>query len=75
MTAEDVVFLGSPLTFDPSAVDMFVALSSGARLLVVPSVLKKAPGRLARLLFHRHRTTVMQVNALEWSLRESCRAL
>lgn len=64
MTADDVVFLASPLTFDPSVVDMFLALSSGARLLVVPSVFKKAPRRLARLLFQRHKTTVMQVNVV-----------
>uniref|UniRef100_H2UT81 Aminoadipate-semialdehyde dehydrogenase n=1 Tax=Takifugu rubripes TaxID=31033 RepID=H2UT81_TAKRU len=61
VTADDVVFLASPLTFDPSVVDMFLALSSGARLLVVPSVFKKRPGQLARLLFRRHNTTVMQV--------------
>lgn len=65
MTADDVVFLASPLTFDPSVVEMFLALSTGAQLLVVPSVFKKAPGRLARLLFRRHKTTVMQVNVLK----------
>lgn len=64
MTADDVVFLASPLTFDPSVVDMFLALSSGARLLVVPSVFKKMPRQLARLLFQRHKTTVMQVNVV-----------
>lgn len=64
MTADDVVFLASPLTFDPSVVDMFLALSSGARLLVVPSMFKKTPRRLARLLFQRHKTTVMQVNVV-----------
>ncbi|XP_049620063.1 beta-alanine-activating enzyme isoform X1 [Syngnathus scovelli] len=57
----DVVFLASPLTFDPSVVDIFLALSSGARLLVVPAVLKKIPKRLCRLLFRRHETTLMQV--------------
>ncbi|XP_077391321.1 beta-alanine-activating enzyme [Festucalex cinctus] len=57
----DVVFLASPLTFDPSVVDIFLALSSGARLLVVPAVLKKIPKRLCRLLFRRHKTTIMQV--------------
>lgn len=65
MTADDVVFLASPLTFDPSVVDMFLALSSGAQLLVVPSVFKKTPSRLARLLFKHHKTTVMQVNVVK----------
>lgn len=71
MTADDVVFLASPLTFDPSVVDMFLALSSGAQLLVVPSVLKQTPGRLARRLFQRHKTTVMQVEEGEWPFRRT----
>ncbi|KAF1386130.1 hypothetical protein PFLUV_G00114970 [Perca fluviatilis] len=61
MSAGDVVFLASPLTFDPSVVDIFLALSSGAQLLIIPTVIKKMPGRLARLLFKHHKTTVLQV--------------
>uniref|UniRef100_A0A1A7X904 Aminoadipate-semialdehyde dehydrogenase n=2 Tax=Iconisemion striatum TaxID=60296 RepID=A0A1A7X904_9TELE len=61
INADDVVFLASPLTFDPSVVDIFLALSSGAQLLIVPTVMKKIPNRLARLLFKDHRTTVLQV--------------
>ncbi|XP_051930080.1 beta-alanine-activating enzyme isoform X1 [Hippocampus zosterae] len=57
----DVVFLASPLTFDPSVVDLFLALSSGAQLLIVPAMLKKIPKRLCQLLFRRHKTTLMQV--------------
>ncbi|XP_056620540.1 beta-alanine-activating enzyme isoform X2 [Triplophysa dalaica] len=60
MTAEDVVFLSSPLTFDPSVVEMFLALSSGACLLIVPSAVKKMPRRLAHVLFKRNTTTVLQ---------------
>ncbi|XP_070688180.1 beta-alanine-activating enzyme [Pempheris klunzingeri] len=61
MSADDVVFLASPLTFDPSVVDIFLALSSGAQLLIIPTVMKKMPSRLAQLLFKDHRTTVLQV--------------
>ncbi|XP_074492187.1 LOW QUALITY PROTEIN: beta-alanine-activating enzyme [Sebastes fasciatus] len=61
MSPDDVVFLASPLTFDPSVVDIFLALSSGAQLLIVPTVIKKMPSRLARLLFNDHKTTVLQV--------------
>ncbi|XP_040896908.1 beta-alanine-activating enzyme [Toxotes jaculatrix] len=61
MSADDVVFLASPLTFDPSVVDIFLALSSGAQLLIVPSMVKKMPNRLAQLLFKDHKTTVLQV--------------
>ncbi|KAF3691186.1 Acyl-CoA synthetase family member 4 [Channa argus] len=58
INADDVIFLASPLTFDPSVVDIFLALSSGAQLLIIPTVLKKIPNRLAELLFKHHRTTV-----------------
>ncbi|XP_026800246.3 beta-alanine-activating enzyme isoform X1 [Pangasianodon hypophthalmus] len=60
MTPEDVVFLASPLTFDPSVVEMFLALSSGACLLMVPSAVRRMPGRLANVLFRRNTTTVLQ---------------
>ncbi|XP_055779011.1 beta-alanine-activating enzyme isoform X1 [Salvelinus fontinalis] len=61
MTPDDVVFLASPLTFDPSVVEIFLALSSGARLLIVPTVIKRMPNRLADVLFKKHKTTVLQV--------------
>ncbi|XP_034036379.1 beta-alanine-activating enzyme [Thalassophryne amazonica] len=61
MNTDDVIFLASPLTFDPSVVEIFLALSSGAQLLVVPTVIKKIPHRLAQVLFGKHRTTVLQV--------------
>ncbi|XP_076009740.1 beta-alanine-activating enzyme isoform X2 [Genypterus blacodes] len=61
MNPDDVVFLASPLTFDPSVVELFLALSSGAQLLIVPKVIKKMPRRLSQLLFKNHKTTVLQV--------------
>ncbi|MCJ8743563.1 hypothetical protein PDJAM_G00095550 [Pangasius djambal] len=60
ITPEDVVFLASPLTFDPSVVEMFLALSSGACLLMVPSAVRRMPGRLANVLFRRNTTTILQ---------------
>lgn len=65
MSADDLVFLASPLTFDPSVVDMFLALSSGAQLLIIPTVVKKMPRRLAQLLFTDHKTTVLQASGRE----------
>ncbi|KAJ0065296.1 hypothetical protein NL108_007026, partial [Boleophthalmus pectinirostris] len=56
----DLVFLASPLTFDPSVVEMFMALTSGATLLIVPALLKKMPKRLTQLLFKNHKTTILQ---------------
>ncbi|XP_008831521.1 beta-alanine-activating enzyme isoform X2 [Nannospalax galili] len=61
ITQEDVLFLASPLTFDPSVVEIFVALSSGACLLIVPASVKMLPSRLAAVLFAHHRVTVLQV--------------
>ncbi|KAM9678464.1 beta-alanine-activating enzyme isoform 3-T5 [Trichechus inunguis] len=60
ITQEDVLFLASPLTFDPSVVEIFVALSSGASLLVVPTSVKVLPSKLAAVLFSHHRVTVLQ---------------
>lgn len=60
ITQGDVLFLASPLTFDPSVVEIFVSLSSGARLLIVPSSVKMLPSKLADVLFFRHRVTVLQ---------------
>ncbi|NWX99483.1 ACSF4 enzyme, partial [Nothoprocta ornata] len=60
ITQDDKLFLASPLTFDPSVVEMFVALSSGASLLIVPSAIKMMPMELSAALFHRHRVTVLQ---------------
>ncbi|XP_043762636.1 beta-alanine-activating enzyme isoform X3 [Cervus elaphus] len=60
VTHEDVLFLASPLTFDPSVVEIFVALSSGASLLIVPTSVKVVPSKLAAVLFSRHRVTILQ---------------
>lgn len=60
VTQEDVLFLASPLTFDPSVVEIFVSLSSGACLLIVPTSVKVLPSKLAEVLFSRHRVTVLQ---------------
>ncbi|CAH6887826.1 Aasdh [Phodopus roborovskii] len=60
ITQEDVLFLASPLTFDPSVVEIFVSLSSGACLLIVPTSVKVLPSKLADVLFSCHRVTVLQ---------------
>ncbi|XP_048832472.1 beta-alanine-activating enzyme isoform X2 [Brienomyrus brachyistius] len=60
VTASDVIFMASPLTFDPSVVEMFLALSSGACLLIVPTLIKRIPSKLVNVLFANHKTTVLQ---------------
>ncbi|XP_027741321.1 beta-alanine-activating enzyme isoform X1 [Empidonax traillii] len=60
ITQEDVLFLASPLTFDPSVVELFVALTSGASILIVPNTIKMMPAELSAALFHHHHVTVLQ---------------
>uniref|UniRef100_S4RLD8 Aminoadipate-semialdehyde dehydrogenase n=1 Tax=Petromyzon marinus TaxID=7757 RepID=S4RLD8_PETMA len=60
MSPEDVVVLVSALTFDPSVVELFVALASGAMLLLVPPYVRRSPRDLQRVLFQRSRATVLQ---------------
>ncbi|XP_068042880.1 beta-alanine-activating enzyme isoform X2 [Anomalospiza imberbis] len=60
ITQDDVLFLASPLTFDPSVVELFMALTSGASILVVPNTIKMMPTELSAALFHRHHVTVLQ---------------
>jgi len=60
ITEVDVVFLSSPLTFDPSIVDLFVTLSSGACLLMTSDVIKTIPQKLLKILTH-YDVTVLQV--------------
>ncbi|XP_078684711.1 beta-alanine-activating enzyme-like isoform X2 [Branchiostoma floridae x Branchiostoma belcheri] len=60
VTAHDVIFSASPLTFDPCIVELFLALSCGASLLMVPDRVKKAPKFLADVLVRRQQVTVVQ---------------
>eukprot|EP00079_Xenopus_tropicalis_P014600 XP_004911256.1 PREDICTED: acyl-CoA synthetase family member 4 isoform X2 [Xenopus tropicalis] len=60
ISPDDLLFLASPLTFDPSVIELFLALSSGACLLVVPNPIKMMPHKLCDILFHQHRVTVLQ---------------
>lgn len=68
ITQDDVLFLASPLTFDPSVVELFIALTSGASLLIVPNPVKMMPQKLSIALFHHHRVTVLQVGHLQFVL-------
>ncbi|GLG97982.1 uncharacterized protein LOC103516990 isoform X3 [Gryllus bimaculatus] len=47
----DIIYLASPLTFDPSVVELFVPLSCGAAVLIVPSKVKVSPSVLLEILF------------------------
>ena len=56
----DITFLTSPLTFDPSVIDIFTTLTSGAALLVAATVVKMSPDRLLAVL-NKHRVSILQV--------------
>lgn len=58
---EDCVALLSPYTFDPFVVQLFLALSSGARVAIIPENVKLQPEKLCKLLFEKLRTTILQV--------------
>ncbi|XP_077984637.1 beta-alanine-activating enzyme-like [Glandiceps talaboti] len=55
----DTTFMASPLTFDPSIVEIFMTLSQGATLVIVPMVIKLMPRVLANIL-KKHHVTVLQ---------------
>ncbi|XP_070613319.1 beta-alanine-activating enzyme [Erythrolamprus reginae] len=60
ITPDDMVFMASPLTFDPSVIDLFITLVSGACLLILPTVIKMMPQQLSRALFQKHRVSILQ---------------
>jgi acyl-CoA synthetase len=71
----DVIFLASPFTFDPSVVELFLALSSGALLLLVTRAVKLSPHLLLKVLFSEteHRVTVLEATpsfVMRWSVEE-----
>ncbi|XP_062613897.1 beta-alanine-activating enzyme-like [Saccostrea cucullata] len=60
MKSNDVVLLCSPLTFDPSIVEIFVTLTSGASLLIVPDHVKAQSKKLLSVIYRRNKVTVLQ---------------
>lgn len=61
MTSDDVLFLAAPLTFDPSIIDIFLSLSSAAKLIIVPHKLKIQPMKLSKILHDFYHVTILQV--------------
>ncbi|XP_072171423.1 beta-alanine-activating enzyme-like [Diadema setosum] len=59
ITEDDVVFMASPLTFDPCMVEMFMTWSRGATLVMVPAQVKMAPRSLAEVLI-KHHVSILQ---------------
>ena len=61
VTSQDVVYLASPYTFDPSIVQMFLAFHNSAELLITPQSTKLIPETLCQKLINQHHVTILQV--------------
>lgn len=68
VTSNDCIFRATPLTFDPSLVDIFLALHCGASLCIVPDEIRRNPIAVASL-FNQSRCTIAQVRRLPLSFR------
>ena len=60
ISTKDKVAMCSPLTFDPSIVEIFLALSCGATLVIVSNSIKCKPSTLLKTLFISSKVSVMQ---------------
>ncbi|XP_076043329.1 aminoadipate-semialdehyde dehydrogenase [Oratosquilla oratoria] len=65
---EDVIFCASPLTFDPSVVDIFVGLENGAELVTVPPHLLCRPKCVLEILCSCCTTILQATPSLMFSL-------
>ncbi|XP_064609724.1 LOW QUALITY PROTEIN: beta-alanine-activating enzyme-like [Liolophura sinensis] len=61
LSEDDLLFLASPLTFDPSIVEIFLALTSGARILITLQLIRMVPRKFVNMVTDRHHVTVLQV--------------
>ena len=61
LKTSDLVLQISPMTFDPSIVEIFTTLYAGATLLIPSDEVKMRPRELAAFAFQRHKVSVLQV--------------
>lgn len=64
ISSQDIIYFGTALTFDPSIVELYLALVSGATLLMLPRKVHANPERLFKNLFltqQNHRTSFLQM--------------
>lgn len=53
ISSVDVLYFSSPITFDPSIVELFISLISGATLFIVASRIKAATSDVLQILFRK----------------------
>lgn len=73
ITAEDVIYFGTCLTFDPSMIELYLALFSGAKLLLVDKKIGENPRHLYNILFKTNSVTFLQMcpsTFFQWSFSE-----
>ncbi|EEC14715.1 peptide synthetase, putative, partial [Ixodes scapularis] len=58
VSPRDVVFQAAPFTFDPSVVEVFLALTAGATLVMTSEAVKRIPRAVVRLLVESKVTVV-----------------
>lgn len=58
VSSRDVVFQAAPFTFDPSVVEVFLALTSGATLVMTSEAVKQIPRAVVQLLVESKVTIV-----------------
>lgn len=51
ITHEDIIYFGTSLSFDPSMIELFLAISTGAKLLIIPHTIHINPKKLMSALF------------------------
>lgn len=47
----DMIFLGSPPTFDPFVLEFFLALENGAKILITSKEIRLLPQQLLKIMF------------------------
>ncbi|GBM72873.1 Beta-alanine-activating enzyme [Araneus ventricosus] len=70
ISSEDVLMLCSPLTFDPSIIEIFLAVSAGCTLVIVPNQLKSIPKKFIEVIINSKVTVLQATPTLIQSLGE-----
>ncbi|VDN52509.1 unnamed protein product [Dracunculus medinensis] len=58
VTKDDIILFSTALSFDPSVVEMCLAATAGAKLVVIPDSVRNRPSILAEIMFNTHVTIV-----------------
>lgn len=61
ITPNDVIYFGTSLTFDPSFIELFITLTTGATLFILPNRIHINPTHLYKMLFIEKNVTFLQM--------------